>query len=131
MNFNNLKELEITKASETMDLKVISEHQSSVEGNAVLNNDYRLLSGMLMLRRHEKDYMLRRDTLYVEIRRNASDTLCYAAVKYGVNNQFSKQLVDYSKLFHEFLSIDARIGRTENEGATYHCKNNRRWLLKA
>lgn len=66
-NFNNLENLEITRGFRDYglegDLRNII-HQ--VEGNAVLNNDYRLLSGMLMLRRHEKDYMLRRDTLYVE-----------------------------------------------------------------
>ncbi len=121
MSFNNLKEMEITRGFKDFglegDLRNII-HQ--VEGNAVLNNDYRLLSGMLMLRRHEKDYMLRRDTLYVEkFDETLASTLTYATGKYGSNNQFAKQLIDYSRLFHEFISIDAQIGRTENEGATY------------
>lgn len=133
MSFNNLKELEITRGFRDYGLEgnlrnII--HQ--VEGNAVLNNDYRLLSGMLMLRRHEKDYMLRRDTLYVEkFDATLASTLSYAAEKYGVNNQFSKQLVDYSKLFHEFLSIDARIGRTENEGATYQLQKQSALVIES
>ncbi|HPA67853.1 MAG TPA: HAMP domain-containing protein [Tenuifilaceae bacterium] len=132
-NFNNLKELEITRGFRDYglegDLRNII-HQ--VEGNAVLNNDYRLLSGMLMLRRHEKDYMLRRDTLYVEkFDATLASTLNYAADKYGANNQFSKQLIDYSKLFHEFLSIDAQIGRTENEGATYQLQQQSALVIES
>ena len=132
-NFNNLKELEITRGFRDYglegDLRNII-HQ--VEGNAVLNNDYRLLSGMLMLRRHEKDYMLRRDTLYVEkFDATLASTLNYAADKYGANNQFLKQLIDYSKLFHEFLSIDAQIGRTENEGATYQLQQQSALVIES
>lgn len=132
-NFNNLKELEITRGFRDYglegDLRNII-HQ--VEGNAVLNNDYRLLSGMLMLRRHEKDYMLRRDTLYVEkFDATLASTLNFAADKYGANNQFLKQLIDYSKLFHEFLSIDAQIGRTENEGATYQLQQQSALVIES
>ncbi len=132
-NFNNLKEMEITRGFKDFGLEgnlrnII--HQ--VEGNAVLNNDYRLLSGMLMLRRHEKDYMLRRENQYIEkFDATLASTLAYASEKYGTTSQFSRQLVEYSSIFHEFLSIDARIGRTENEGATYQLQQQSALVIES
>jgi len=132
-NFNNLKEMEITRGFKDFGLEgnlrnII--HQ--VEGNAVLNNDYRLLSGMLMLRRHEKDYMLRRENQYIEkFDATLASTLAYASEKYGTTSQFSRQLVEYSSIFHEFLSIDAQIGRTENEGATYQLQQQSALVIES
>ena len=100
-------------------------------------NDPRLTSGMLMLRRHEKDFMLRRDPKYVaELKMTAAEFAkaiasadIAAATKADINQKLDKYQKDFlswadgsqeaarhsaamSKAFAEIEPVIAEIGNT-------------------
>lgn len=119
-SFNNFKELIITRGFKDYGLEgELRTKIHMVEKTVNLKMDYRLMSNMLMLRRHEKDYIIRRDTSYLQKFSEAVKTaLQYATNNYGgVNSEVARQLIDYSKLFQEYSEIDAKIGLNDNQGA--------------
>ncbi|MCB8964402.1 MAG: GAF domain-containing protein [Bacteroidales bacterium] len=87
--------------------------------------DYRLMSHMLMLRRHEKDYIIRRDAAYLQkFAATIEKALLYASTHYGgTQNEVAQCLIEYSRLFQEYASIDSKIGRNDNEGALANLNN--------
>ena len=65
-SFTNLKELVIARGFKDFGLEgELRGKIHQVEKTINLKLDYRLMSQMLMLRRHEKDYIIRRDTSYL------------------------------------------------------------------
>lgn len=119
-SFSNFKELVITRGFKDFGLEgELRDKIHQVEKTINLKMDYRLMSQMLMLRRHEKDYIIRRDTSYLrKFSETVQTTLLYASNNYGgIKSEVSQKLIDYNKLFQEYAGIDARIGRNDNEGA--------------
>ncbi len=71
---------------------------------------------LLYLRRHEKDFFLRKDTTYVE----KFNTLCNELIdKNKHNTHFTHEqelLESYCALFNEIAKIDKELGFSENDG---------------
>lgn len=125
-SFSNFKELVIARGFKDFGLEGdLRGKIHQVEKTINLKVDYRLMSQMLMLRRHEKDYIIRRDTSYLrKFSETVQTTLLYAMNHYGgVKSEVAQQLIDYSRLFQEYAAIDARIGRNDNEGALADLNN--------
>ncbi|MGE0078649.1 MAG: GAF domain-containing protein [Bacteroidales bacterium] len=125
-NFNSFKNLVITRGFKDYGLEgELRTKIHMVEKTVNLKADYRLMSNMLMLRRHEKDYIIRRDTSYLRKFSDAAKVaLQYASNNYGgTKSEISQQLIDYSKLFQEYALIDEKIGRNDNLGALAELNN--------
>lgn len=89
----------------------------TVERTIDLQKDYQLKSHMLMLRRHEKDYIIRKDLKYQEKFNNQlQKTLAYLSTKNLPSSKIEELLNEYGTLFSTFVSIDREIG-SENNGA--------------
>lgn len=74
-------------------------------------------AGLLMVRRHEKDYLLRQDQKYVQKLDDALDKL----VKLLGNSEGAELLETYKQAFHELVSKDAQIDKeTEKMRAAAH-----------
>lgn len=97
--------------------------RSSVhDAEAVLNqsSDFKLISDMLMLRRHEKDFMLRRDMKYVtkfekqidEFRNNLEHADLSASDISITADNIGKYLMNFQKL----VAAEQEIGLTAKEG---------------
>ncbi len=118
--FQELKDLVIERGFKDNGLEgQLREKIHMVEENVKQLRDFRLMSHMLMLRRHEKDYIIRRDSTYIK----KFDTEYQAAQDYATKisngNKFEtlKLLKNYSNLFHSYIEIDKRIGINETKGA--------------
>lgn len=80
----------------------------------------KLMVDMLMLRRHEKDYLLRKDLNY----KNTHDTRVSEMVSNIENSEFDETLQstiinllnNYSEEFNNVINLDKEIGLNENEG---------------
>jgi methyl-accepting chemotaxis protein len=77
---------------------------------------------LLQLRKHEKDYMLRRDIAYAEQFQNEFNILHSLLRNNGLNSNLQSQiengLADYQKYFLKYIDIDKNIGLSESEGLT-------------
>jgi signal transduction histidine kinase len=71
---------------------------------------------LLYLRRHEKDFFLRKDTIYV----TKFNQLCDELIKKNRNNAHflheQETLESYCSLFNEIAKIDEDLGLTEDQG---------------
>ena len=90
----------------------------NIESSAKAADDYKVLYHMLMLRRHEKDFMLRSDVKYVdkfdkEITglANAIDDSPLAG-----NPDVQQQLSVYQRDFHALVDKEVLIGLDQNSG---------------
>lgn len=120
--FKKIKEMVIERGFKDFGLEgQLRDKIHQVEENINQQKDYRLMSHMLMLRRHEKDYMIRRDTSYItKFDKEYQAALNYLSHSYnGKNHETTRLLNDYSRLFHSYTDIDKRIGINENEGTQY------------
>ncbi|HRX30676.1 MAG: GAF domain-containing protein [Bacteroidales bacterium] len=117
-HFNELKELAIKRGFKDFGLEGELRNQiHRVEATINKKIDYRLLSDMLMLRRHEKDYIIRRDTSYiVKFDKAYKEALSYSTLKYGgETGEIATLLKNYYKLFHTYTDIDKQIGLNEKQ----------------
>ncbi|WP_416308595.1 methyl-accepting chemotaxis protein [Neptunicella sp. SCSIO 80796] len=84
-------------------------------------NEVRLLADMLMLRRHEKDFMLRQDVKYVE--RFATDFNLFishlnsGAIAPGVKSSIQSLMQHYQTSFNRFVSGKKALGLSSTEGS--------------
>jgi hypothetical protein len=125
-SFADLKELVIVRGFKDFGLE--GQLRSKIHAVERLTNqkkDYQLMSLMLMLRRHEKDYIIRRDTVYLQKFENTvQQALSYVSKNYGgEQNELAQHFMDYKKLFNEYAVIDANIGKNDNEGAIAKLNN--------
>ncbi|MBC7125360.1 MAG: hypothetical protein H5T24_06985, partial [Bacteroidales bacterium] len=89
----------------------------AVESTVEQYKDYRLKSHMLMLRRHEKDYIIRKDMAYLDKFNNElQQTLAYLNPNSQTNLKTITLLNEYGKLFNNYVKLDKEIG-DENSGA--------------
>lgn len=78
-------------------------------------------SFMLMLRRHEKDFFLRSDPLYLnKFNSSVTEFTDYLQSNKRIQQQdkafLYERINDYKSLFNKVVSIQAEIGYTENDG---------------
>lgn len=91
----------------------------TVESQFSTLNNYYLTSQMLTLRRHEKDYLLRRDLSY---QRNFQEVLNQlvkdVSMDKHINNSDELVLLlhDYGDLFNQLIFVDGQIGFSNEEG---------------
>jgi methyl-accepting chemotaxis protein len=78
-------------------------------------DDPRLTSSMLMMRRHEKDFMLRRDEKYVaELKKTAADfskSLASAEIQPALNAEIAKKLEKYQADFSSWAEGALEVAR--------------------
>jgi len=96
---------------------------------ALLNEgtDYRLKTYMLTLRRHEKDYLLRKELRYKERFWQVLETFISEVRKQGYsskNEQLVASLGDYGRLFNTLIEKDIEIGLSDNDGLLGHLKTS-------
>jgi len=89
--------------------------------------DKRLNIHILTLRRHEKDYLIRKDTLYVdklyaELERTTS-YINSMRINSGTENSLLDKLKAYEEAFASVVEIDQIIGRSKTEGVTGDMRN--------
>lgn len=115
--------IEITKFSYERGFKdsgVIGELRNSVHHISDLNINYELNSLILELRKHEKDYLLRKDVSYKsEFQKTFDKTINYLStnLKYNTKStEIIKDLEVYKNKFFDVIAIDKKIGFTEDEG---------------
>ncbi len=81
-------------------------------------NNAQLLVSMLMLRRYEKDFMLRRDMNYISAFENelAAMKQSLSLLLSGSTTELNDRLDLYSSSFHALVSAEQHKGLTSNEG---------------
>jgi len=88
-----------------------------------LNNQNDLMVHLLMLRRHEKDYLLRKDTAY-HLQFNSEYKSFIVDINHKTNisatqkQEIIKSLDDYQSSFTKAIATDNVIGLNENQGLT-------------
>lgn len=83
-----------------------------VENELNTESSFELISEMLMLRRHEKDYMLRKDTSYI----SKFDGQMGTMLSKVTSPTMISLLYTYKKYFEEYVTLDQKIGLNENSG---------------
>jgi hypothetical protein len=83
-----------------------------VEGELSKASSPSLMVDMLMLRRHEKDYMLRHDTTYV----SKFDGQMASMLKKVKSPAMASLLGSYKKYFEEYVAMSEKMGIGENRG---------------
>lgn len=100
----------------------IGEMRTAVKALEENFNDAAFIAAQqLMLRKHEKDYLLRKDISY---QKKLNDTLDEFVKQIKKSNQLSEskkeilimRLYDYQKSFNDIISLDERIGMDEEQG---------------
>ena len=72
------------------------------------------LADLLMLRRHEKDYLLRRDQKYI----HALNSLCTKIGGRTINESSKTSLLNYQSHFNRLVEVMKAIGNNSKEGYT-------------
>lgn len=93
----------------------------NVEDTVKSVNDYRVLSDMLMLRRHEKDFMLRHDEKYVDNFNKHVDAMVSNIVDSNIssvqqNTEVANKVKSYQSSFLKLVELERRIGLNEESG---------------
>lgn len=86
----------------------------AVEGELKKSSSYELMADMLMLRRHEKDFMLRNDTAYLSKFKGQMATMMgkvSSPTMIGL-------LQTYQKHFEEYVALGVKLGLNDNGGIT-------------
>ncbi len=90
--------------------------------------DYQLLSELLMMRRHEKDFLLRLDNRYVEKYDQAHAKLLATIKQAHINptdrQQTKQNLEAYTHHFHQLVDSKRQLGLKENEGLRAELENS-------
>jgi len=126
-NFEQLKKHIIDKGFKDYGLVGDMRKQIHRVENIVENQENLLFSKMmLMLRRHEKDYLLRRDTKYKDKFDNQislfNEQLNLKPSE--KNKEISKLLLTYQLCFHKIIDKDIIIGLKNNEGLISNITDN-------
>jgi methyl-accepting chemotaxis protein len=116
--------LMLTKSKQERGFKdwgLIGDLRKAVYKATDLSVSIEFASLILELRKHEKDYLLRNDTTYKEKFLNTFDkTENYVNSYYRITNETKQQIIidlkEYKNTFFELISIDQKIGFSENEG---------------
>lgn len=93
----------------------------SIEDNLKSNDSYQLLSSMLQLRRTEKDFMLRRDTKYID-RFNLGISAFEAQLitenlPTNMSSEIQRNLQTYQASFKHLIDAELQIGLDAKSGA--------------
>jgi methyl-accepting chemotaxis protein len=108
---------EIVSAKHTrgeLDFGLIGEMRGAirkVEAEAVTNKD--IVIQILTLRRHEKDYLLRKDTKYIDAHTKTMEELLS---RKDLSQSITQSLAAYKQTFGAVVNIDRKIGLTPQEG---------------
>ena len=94
----------------------------AVEDAAAKRNDYEVLYHVLMLRRHEKDFMLRRDVKYLE-KFSAETTKLQALIDEHDLNDLNAGMQLYIRDFTALADAEKKAGLSENEGMLGNLRN--------
>ncbi|MEO1953356.1 MAG: methyl-accepting chemotaxis protein [Campylobacterales bacterium] len=89
-----------------------------VQNIAKKSGDYKLLSSVYELRKHEKDFMLRRDLKYVEKYKKLINTLIAST-----DGNVKRYLISYSSAFIKLVEEEKRIGLTPKSGLLGDMRN--------
>lgn len=85
-----------------------------VEGELKKGSSYELMTDMLMLRRHEKDFMLRNDTTYLSKFKGQM-----AAMLTKVKSPTMVGLLqNYQRYFEEYVALGVKVGLNDNGGTS-------------
>jgi methyl-accepting chemotaxis protein len=99
-----------------------------VEGELKGLNMTSLQVHMLMLRRHEKDYLLRRDLSYRDKFAQEHDAFCSSVVKSGLSKKKQDVLLEslalYKSTFFKLLEKDQFIGESQSHGLLANLHQN-------
>jgi methyl-accepting chemotaxis protein len=89
-----------------------------IESQITRMNRTEMHESLLQLRRLEKDYLLRGDEKYLEDIRNQISALRKEILKIPSRQaiKISEELTAYENAFHQFILLQRKIGRTEEEG---------------
>jgi methyl-accepting chemotaxis protein len=105
--------------------QLITEREKSSGSNLDLHS---LMRTMLMLRRHEKDFMLRRDVKYVDKFNNRIEVMRNKLMNSDVDNSFQRKadvaLDNYHQQFLALVEGEKRFGLTSSEGITGEMREN-------
>lgn len=85
------------------------------------------LSKILMLRRHEKDYIIRNEQQYIDKLNALFKTYRKEIID---NKQAVKMLDNYVFLFNEMVSLDRKIGLINNTGIKQRIEENEKTISK-
>ncbi len=86
------------------------------------------MAKLLMIRRHEKDFMLRKDTNYTS---KLSEAVQQLANQIQNNKPLLRLLTMYEKIFKEIAYTEEKIGFSENEGIKGKIKTAERKIEKS
>ncbi|MEA1891406.1 MAG: methyl-accepting chemotaxis protein [Campylobacterota bacterium] len=88
-----------------------------VQGEVRELGDYELLSKVLNLRKHEKDFMLRHKTKYVDMfKKDYKNTQEYISSMDSQSDTLSSNLASYQKAFLNLFEAQKKIGLDQNSG---------------
>lgn len=127
-NFNHL--VELVKLKGFKDYGLIGQMRKKIHSvETTVNNQNNLLYSqyMLTLRRHEKDYLLRKDLNYKEKFDNVISEFKTELSKDANRNtkdQISQLLTEYQLVFHEVIKKDIEIGLSDNSGMMKQLSQN-------
>ena len=76
------------------------------------------IEALLQLRRYEKDYLLREEGEYIQKHENQLNNLRNQIIELNDNesNRILSELKTYETAFNKYVSLQEKIGRTNNEG---------------
>ncbi len=101
-------------------------HQVEIVFSATGN--YRLLSNLLMMRRHEKDFLLRLDNKYVDRYDHAHGVLLNALEQAELSpshrSESTHNLNTYADSFHRLVDSKRQLGLSENDGLRAELDNS-------
>ncbi|MFT5298116.1 MAG: methyl-accepting chemotaxis protein [Colwellia sp.] len=104
---------------------LITEREKSSGASLALHS---LMRTMLMLRRHEKDFMLRRDVKYVDKFNQRIEIMRNKLINNAMGNDFQQKsevaLNNYHQQFLELVEGEKKFGLTSNEGITGEMREN-------
>ncbi len=99
---------------------VLRKSAHHVEDVFQVANSYQLLTQLLMMRRHEKDFLLRLNNKYVD-RYNQSyqsllNTIEQADLNPAIRSETKRNLDIYADSFHQLVNSKRQLGLSEGEG---------------
>ncbi len=94
-----------------------------VEQTLAEENHHELTSMMLMLRRHEKDFMIRKDVKYVESFDNTIEEFVEKLQNPGLNPELTQMVRTYQRGFHELAGKEIEMGTASNQGILHQINN--------
>ncbi|MFN3556892.1 MAG: GAF domain-containing protein [Bacteroidales bacterium] len=91
-------------------------HIHVVEQALSMKNQHELSAMMLTLRRHEKDFMLRKDRRYIERFDHTLETFIIRMRQVGIDESLIAGVRNYQRSFHELAEMELYMGTSAGEG---------------